>query len=141
MSRQFCAFHLSGYLFGVEVDRVQEVVRRQPMTRVPLAPPQVSGLINLRGQIITAIELRTLLELPARPADQDPMNVVLRCHDGAVSLLVDAIDDVIEAEDSDFERAPETVSSGVRELLNGVYKLPGRLLLALNIETVLGARR
>jgi purine-binding chemotaxis protein CheW len=141
MNTQFCSFHLDRYLFGVEVERVQEVVRHQPMTRVPLAPAVVGGLINLRGQIVTAIDLRCLLGLPARPDGEAPMNVVLRSEDGAVSLLVDEIDDVIDIDDEAFETAPETVKGPARDLILGVYKLDGRLLLSLNVDTMLGARR
>ena len=141
MNRQFCAFYLDGFLFGVEVARVQEVVRNQPMTRVPLAPPLIGGLINLRGQIVTAIELRVLLGMPARAASKEPMNVVLRAADGAVSFLVDDIDDVIETDDAEFESAPETVTGRARELIAGVYKLQERLLLVLSTDVALETER
>ena len=89
-------FHVDGHLFGVEVAAVQEVVRYQPMTRVPLAPPALSGLINLRGQIIPAVDLRRRLGFPDRPAGELPMDVIVRTGDGMVSLLVDRIGDVVE---------------------------------------------
>ena len=91
--------------------QVQEVIRYQAMTRVPLAPTVVSGLINLRGQIVTAIDLRRRLGL-AGPADEGlhPMNVVVRTDDGAVSLLVDEIGDVVEVTDDAFEPPPETLA-------------------------------
>src|SRR5262249_48304790 len=79
---QFCTFVLDGHFFGVEVHKVQEVIRYLEMTRVPLAPPVVQGLINLRGQIVTAIDLRRRLQLRERPADRLPMNVVIRTDDG-----------------------------------------------------------
>ena len=94
-------------LFGVEVQQVQEVIRYQEMTRVPLAPRWSRGLINLRGQIVTAIDLRRRLELPRRPAGALPMNVVVRTDDGAVSLLVDEIGDVVGSASTQFEPAPE----------------------------------
>ena len=106
-----------------------------------LAPSLIGGLINLRGQIVTAIELRYLLGLPPRPAGKEPMNVVLRAADGAVSFLVDEIDDVIEIDDADFEPAPETVSQKARELIGGVYKLKDRLLLVLSTDIALEAGR
>jgi purine-binding chemotaxis protein CheW len=71
-TRQYCTFHLDGLFFGVEVSQVQEVLRYQDMTRVPLAPPMVRGLINLRGQIVTAFDLRQRLGMPPRPADEMP---------------------------------------------------------------------
>ena len=84
--KQFCTFFLDGHMFGVEVEQVQEVFRYQEMTKVPLAPQVVRGLINLRGQIITAIDLRQRLGMEPLPEDKFPMNVVVRTKDGVVSL-------------------------------------------------------
>lgn len=131
---QFCTFFLDGLFFGVEVQRVQEVIRYQEMTRVPLAPPVISGLINLRGQIVTALDLRRRLALRDREAGQLPMNVVVRTDDGAVSLLVDEIGDVIEVTEDCFEQPPETINAVSRELIRGVYKLKDRLLLIFDTE-------
>src|SRR5262245_30399980 len=104
------------------------------MTRVPLAPAVVRGLINLRGQIVTAIDLRRRLEFAERPADQLPVNVVVRTDDGAVSLLVDEIGDVLQVPETLFERPPETLRGTARELIQGTYKLQDRLLLILDPE-------
>lgn len=133
-SKQFCTFYLNGLFLGVEVLKVQEVIRFQPMTRVPLAPPMIKGLINLRGQIVTAIDLRWRLELPERTDGELPTNVVVRTEDGAVSLLVDEIGDVVEIQDDTYERPPETLRGVVRDLVTGVYKLKGQLLLILDTE-------
>ncbi|HZR21020.1 MAG TPA: chemotaxis protein CheW [Verrucomicrobiae bacterium] len=133
-SKQYSTFFLNGLFLGVEVLKVQEVIRYQEMTRVPLAPTMVQGLINLRGQIVTAIDLRRRLELPARPEGQLPMNVVVRTDDGAVSLLVDEIGDVVEIQDEVYERPPEALKGVARELVTGVYKLKERLLLILDTE-------
>ena len=131
---QFCTFFVNGLFFGVEVLKVQEVIRYQDMTRVPLAPAMIQGLINLRGQIVTAIDLRRRLELAPREVAQLPMNVVVRGDDGAVSLLVDEIGDVVEIQDDIYERPPETLKGVARELVQGVYKLKERLLLVLDTE-------
>lgn len=131
---QFSTFVLQDLFLGVDVLKVQEVIRYQEMTRVPIAPPMVRGLINLRGQIITAIDLRRRFELADRQEGELPMNVVLRTDDGAVSLLVDEIGDVVEVEEDQFEPIPETVTGMVRELITGVYKLDNRLLLILDTE-------
>lgn len=140
MSRQLCTFYLNGLYLGVDVTRVQEVIRYQEMTRVPLAAPAVRGLINLRGQIVTAIELRTRMGLPPRADGQRPMNVVIRASwGGNVSLLVDEIGDVIEVDERDFEPMPETVPAASRELFTGVYKLRERLLLVLDTERAICA--
>jgi purine-binding chemotaxis protein CheW len=133
-SQQFCTFLLSGYLFGVPVPRVQEVIRFQPMTPVPLAPPAVRGMINLRGQIVLAIDLRLRLSLPERPEGELPMNVVVRTPDGAVSLLVDQIGDVIDVQPSTFEPPPETLRGPLRQVILGVHKLSNSLLHVLDAE-------
>ena len=136
-AQQFCTFFLEGLFFGSEVEKVQEVIRYQEMTHVPLAPPVVGGLINLRGQIVTAVDMRRRLGLSERPEDQLPMNVVVRTEDGAVSLLVDEIGDVLETEEESFERPPETLQGEARELIRGVYKLKEQLLLILDTDKVL----
>jgi purine-binding chemotaxis protein CheW len=135
--RQFCSFILDQLLFGVEVNKVQEVIRYQGMTSVPLAPAVVAGLINLRGQIVTAVDLRRQLGMQARPSDQFPMNAVVRTESGAVSLLVDEIGEVVEVSDSQFEPPPDTLQGAGREFIRGAYKLSGKLLLVLNTERVL----
>jgi purine-binding chemotaxis protein CheW len=132
-SQQFATFLLDGLLFGVDVLEVQEVIRYQNMTRVPQAPAVVEGLINLRGQIVTAIDMRKRLGLPVRSGSELPMNVVVRTAEGAVSLLVDEIGDVREVEPAQFEPPPDTVVGVVRDLVSGVYKLPGRLLLVIDV--------
>jgi purine-binding chemotaxis protein CheW len=107
------------------------------MTPVPLAPPMVRGLINLRGQIVTAIDLRRRLGLPPLPADRLAMNVVIRTGDSAVSLLVDEIGDVVEVSDASYEHTPENLRGVQRELIRDVYKLDGRLLLTLDTEKIM----
>jgi purine-binding chemotaxis protein CheW len=134
MTSQFSTFYVDGLLFGLEVNKVQEVIRYQEMTRVPLAAATVAGLINLRGQIVTAIDLRRRLEFDDRASDRLPINVVVRTGDEPVSLLVDEIGDVLEVEDETFERPPETLQGSARELIRGAYKLKERLLLVLEAE-------
>ena len=135
--RQFCSFFLDGLRFGVDVQKVQEVVPYQEMTRVPLAPSTVRGLLNLRGQIVTGIDLRRRLELAERPAESLPMNVVLRGEDSPVSFLVDDIGEVVEVTAEAWERPPETLRGRVRELILGVYPLPDELLLVLDTAKTL----
>jgi purine-binding chemotaxis protein CheW len=133
-SHQFCTFYLDKLMFGVELERVQEVIRYLEITEIPLAPRVVSGLMNLRGQIVTGLDLRRRLGLPDRATGVHPMNVVIRSADGAVSLLVDEIGDVVEVTDESFERPPETLQGKVREVLLGVHKLERQLLHVLNTE-------
>lgn len=133
-SGQYSTFFVANLFFGVDVLRVQEVLRFQQMTRVPQAPDVIEGLINLRGQIITAIDMRRRLRLPARPGDQAPMNMVVRTEEGAVCLLVDEIGDVLDVDAATYERPPENLDPAVRELIRGVYKLKDQLLLVLDAE-------
>ena len=133
-TQQFCTFYLDKLLFGVDLEKVQEVIRYLEITEIPLAPRVVSGLMNLRGQIATGIDLRRRLELADRPDGSAPMNVVIRNADGAVSLLVDEIGDVVEVTEESFERPPETLQGKVREVILGVHKLEKQLMHVLNTE-------
>lgn len=132
--RQVVTFRLDDLHVGVDVLKVQEVLEYQALTRVPLAPPVVRGLINLRGEIVAAIELRRRLGLSERHDEALPMHVVVRTADGLVSLLVDEIGDVIDVAESQFESVPHTLAGPTRDLVRGVYKLEGRLLLLLDEE-------
>src|SRR5215471_8102481 len=135
--QQICKFFLDRLRFGVDVQKVQEVVPYQEMTRVPLAPPTVRGLLNLRGQIVTGIDLRRRLGLADRPAESLPMNVVLRGEDSPVSFLVDDIGEVVEVAADAWKRPPETLQGKVRELIQGVYPLQDELLLVLDTAKTL----
>ena len=136
---QFCTFYVRGLFLGLEVTCIQEVIRYQPLTVVPLTPPVIAGLMNLRGQIVTAIDLRHRLGLPPRDTGERPLNVVVRTAEGPVSLLVDEIGDVIEVGDDAFERPPETLGDDARELIRGAYKLKDRLLLVLDAARTIDA--
>lgn len=131
--RQYCTFRVDGLLFGLDVAQVQEVLRYHEMTQVPLAHRVVRGLINLRGQIVTALDLRRRLDLRERPDTMRPMNIVVRTDDEIVSFLVDEIGDVVSVDDSSFERPPETLRGNARELIPGAHKLADGLMLVLDI--------
>ena len=133
-TKQYCSFYLQNLLFGVELQGVQEVFVPLEMTQVPLAPSVVTGLINLRGQLVTAVDLRRRLELEPRSEDMHSMNVVVRTEDGAVSLLVDEIGDVVQVNETTFEAPPETLQGKVRDMILGVHKLDGHLLHVLDTE-------
>jgi purine-binding chemotaxis protein CheW len=136
---QLATFWLDGDLYGIEVEHVQEVLRSQQLTRVPLAPPAVAGLINLRGQVVTAIELRERLGRPPRAEGTDAVVIVVRLHGEAVSLLVDSIADVVDVDASDFEAPPDTLEGPARDLIRGAFKLDGQLLLALDVGKAVSA--
>jgi purine-binding chemotaxis protein CheW len=139
VSSRMVTFTLDGRLYGVDVKAVQEVLRGQPQTRIPLAPQSVSGLINLRGQVLSAIELRARLDLPDREADREPMLVVINVDGEPIALLVDTIGAVIDVDDAQFELPPDTLAGPARELIRGAYKLEDRLLLALDVDRAIAA--
>jgi purine-binding chemotaxis protein CheW len=133
-ARQFCTFYLNRLLFGVESQKIQEVVTYRELRPVPLAPPVVSGLMNLRGQVVVVLELRRQLELPERPLDMTPVCLVVRAVGGTVCLLADEVGNVVEVEDGTFEPSPETLSPRLRSVILGVHKLEGQLMHVLDSE-------
>lgn len=135
--KQFATFYAGDRYLGIDVTRVQEVIRSQSITRTPLAADEIRGLINLRGQIVLAFDLRRRLGLPAREDGVPPMNVVVRTHEGLVSLLVDRIGDVLDVDEDLFEEPPETLQGDARELIRGAYKLDDALLLELDTDRAL----
>jgi purine-binding chemotaxis protein CheW len=137
LDRRYCTFHLGDLYFGVPVTKVQEVLRPQERTRIPLVSPVVDGLINLRGEIVTTLDLRRRLELPPRADEAESMNVVIRSDEGVVSLLVDEIRDVLDVEDADFEPVPPTLTGPCRDLVTAIFKLDDSLLLILDTERLL----
>jgi len=140
-SRQFATFEVAGQLFGVEVHTVQEVLSYNEYTPVPLAPPAVGGLFNLRGQVIAAVDLRVQLGLPRQAMQGPVMNVILRGDGEPVSLLVDRIGEVVELDDEAFEGPPDTLSGPTRELVTGTFKMDGRLMLALDVNQAVDTYR
>lgn len=136
---QFCSFHVGGLFLGVELMRVQEVNRLQDVTPVPLAPSVVSGLINLRGQIVTAFDLRGRLGLSPRAEGEQPMSVVMRGEHGIRSFLVDSVGDVVEADPDAFEPPPQTLDPAARDFVRAVCKQPGELLLIIDPERIIEA--
>ena len=141
LATQYVTFRVGPLFFGIDVAQVQEVLRYQPMTPVPLAPAMVKWLVNLRGQIITALDLREMLNLNPFGATDQPMNVVLRTGTEVVSLLVDSIGDVLEVAPSSYEEVPETVPAYLRTLLLGVFKLETELLLAVDVAALIDSKR
>ena len=132
---QFSTFVVSNRLYGVAVNRVQEVVRSLVMTSIPLAPNYVRGLINLRGQVATAIGLRQLFGLN-EPAPSEFVNVVCKVNGSLLSFQVDEIGDVIEVLESDYEATPQTVPAEIRRFMTGIYKISGTLLSTLDVDSI-----
>ncbi len=137
MARQFCTFFVGELFLGIEVTRIQEVLRDWMITPVPTANPAIRGLINLRGQIITAVDLRTRFQLPDRDRDDAPPTIlVLDGSEELLSLVVDRSGDVLEVNDECFEEPPDTLKSESRRLIQGAFKLEHSLLLVLDIDHV-----
>jgi purine-binding chemotaxis protein CheW len=133
---QFCTFYLDQLLFGVESQKIQEVVPYRTLRPVPLAPAAVCGLMNLRGQVVVALELRRQLDLPERPTHITPICLVMRASEGSVCLLADEVGNVVDVAEDTFEPAPETLSPRLRSMIRGVHKLERKLLHVLDTEKV-----
>ena len=137
--QQFCTFFVKDQFFGIPVGQVQEVIQCQEMTRVPLVTEVIRGLINLRGQIVMAVDLRRRLRIEDRTAGVSPLNVVVRSQEGPVSLLVDSIGDVVDVDETTFEDPPQTLEGNMRTLIVGVHKLDRGLMHVLNTERLCGS--
>lgn len=133
----YATFTVADRYLGVPVERVQEVLRAQPITPVPLAHEHIEGLLNMRGQIVTALNLRARLGLAPREADAPRANVIVMTDDGPLSLVVDALGDVVAVHDEWFEPPPDTLQSDTRHLIKGAYKLDDALLLDLDLDRTL----
>jgi len=133
-SRQYTTFEVANQLFGVDVAKVVEVLRFSEYTRVPLADKSVGGLINLRGQVMAAVDLGVRLGLEPRDMTKPSMNVIVNEEGEPISLLVDKIGDVVELQEDTFEPPPDTLAGPLRELIIGAFKLDSRLMLALDAK-------
>lgn len=133
---QLCTFHLGPLYLGIDVLDVREVLHQADVTTVPHADPAVEGLINLRGQIATTIDLRRRLELEELDPDTKPIHVVILSDGEPVTLLVDAIGDVVDVDPQTYEEPPSTMTGIARDLILGAYKLEDKLLLILDVKQV-----
>lgn len=133
---QLCGFRIKDGYYAISVLDVQEVIKPQRVTTVPLAPDYIRGLINLRGQIVTSISLKKLFGMEDVVTD-DHMNIIVRSADSLYALVVDEILDVIDVERSSFESTPDTLDLKVRKYIKGVYKLDRRLQILLDLEKIL----
>ena len=137
MSRQMCTLFVDELYLGVEIGRVQEVIRDPQITPVPGSPAAISGLTNLRGQIVTAVSLRTIFGLPEQPPGSATTMLILADGGEPVGLLVDTAGEVVEVDDCQWEDPPEMLRGESRRLVRGAYKLARRLLLVLDVGQAL----
>lgn len=137
--KEYVTISIAGQRFGVPVLTVQDVLTEQPLTHIPLAPPEVAGALNLRGRTVTAIDVRKRLGLEDRGDGKKFMNVVVE-HDGEhYSLIVDEVGDVLAMSDDEYESNPITLDPMWREIADGLYRLEDGLLLVLDVSRLLGA--
>lgn len=138
--RRICTFELAGLRVGFDIGRVREVLTAPEVTPVPLAPPAVAGLINLRGRILTVVDARTQLSL-APTGDEPSATHVIVDHAGeAVSIVVDADGEVLDIDQAGIEPVPTTVSDSIRRCASGSYQLPAGLLVVLDVDVLLANR-
>jgi purine-binding chemotaxis protein CheW len=136
-TREFVTINLAGQLLGIPVLDVHDVLNAQKMTRIPLAPASVAGVLNLRGRIVTAIDLRVHLGFKERNEDDKFMSVVVEHKGDPYSLLIDSVGEVVSLPDSDYEKSPVTLDARLRAVCGGVYRLEKELLVVLEVDTLL----
>ena len=138
MNQQFCTFFINKIYFGIDILQVQEVIRFTQITPVPLAPPDILGLINLRGKIVTIIDIKSRLQMNQNIKNyENNYNIILNNKLELVSLIVDEIGDVVEVAEIEFEPPPATLKAEISSLLQGAYKLQDKFLLILNVDKAL----
>jgi purine-binding chemotaxis protein CheW len=128
---------VAGQLCGIPVLGVRDILAEQPITRIPLAPPDIAGSLNLRGRIVTAIDLRRRLNLPAPEGDKKRMSVVAEPGGELYALQVDQVSEVMSLDAKLFERNPPTLDRNWALFSDGIYRLDGRLLVILNVARLL----
>lgn len=135
--RDYVTMSIADQLFGIPVLKVQDVLGPQTITRVPLAPPEVAGSLNLRGRIVTAIDVRLRLGLEPRGGEKPPMSVVVEHDNELYSLLVDTVGEVLSLNVKDYQRNPPTLNPRLRDFSDGIYRLNGSLLVVLSVASLL----
>ncbi|MEE4273974.1 MAG: chemotaxis protein CheW [Thermoanaerobaculales bacterium] len=135
--KQYCTLRVGDLFLGIDVGRIQEVLRDTSFTPVPLSDSSIRGLINLRGQIVTAIDLRRRLGLDDTDDQTRTSTMVLGTAEEPLAVVVDSVGDVVEVDAESFEPPPDTLKGEARRMIDGAHKLERSLLLILNLETVM----
>ena len=133
----FVTFTTAGQMFGLPIERVQDVFKPANMTRVPLAGAEIAGVLNLRGRIVTAIDLRNRLDLGARDQGRAPMAIGIELRGESFGLLVDAVGEVLKLPAGEREVNPINLDRNLARVSIGVYRLDGDLLVVLDVDRVL----
>jgi purine-binding chemotaxis protein CheW len=125
---------VAGQAFGIPVLAVRDVLAAQRITRVPLAPPEIAGALNLRGRIATAVDLHRRLGAKPKDPGESTISVVVECDGELYSLIVDEVGDVLSVSRSAYEPNPITLDASWRDISAGLYRLDGKLLVVLDVE-------
>ena len=133
----FVTFRINNQFFGIPVEQVQDVLNRQRLTPIPLAPPEITGAVNLRGRIVTAINMRERLKIPAPTEASPAMNIVVENRGELFSLWVDSVGDVLSIGTKQIEKAPPNLVVHWQQFIKGVCQLKGELLLILDVPAIL----
>ena len=131
---QYCGFKIAGEEFAIPVTKIQEVIRKQLVTPIPLSPSEVNGLINLRGQIVTSLSLRRLFAKDEQ--NEGHMNIIVRGPEGLFSLVVDEVTDIINIEEDNLENSPQTISPNLKKFVDRIYKAEDHLVVLLNVDAI-----
>ncbi|MCD8497079.1 MAG: chemotaxis protein CheW [Alphaproteobacteria bacterium] len=139
-SSDFLTIQIGDQMFGIPVLQVQDVLGKQKVTKIPLAPPEVAGSLNLRGRIVTAINVRKRLGLPENDnKSSQEMSVVVEHESELYSLIIDKVGDVLSLSDDTFEKNPSTLDPLWREVSSGIYRLKDKLLIVMDVPKFLGS--
>jgi purine-binding chemotaxis protein CheW len=138
---EYVTVMLGGQLFGLPISRVQDVFKPDRLTRVPLAPPEIAGVLNLRGRIVTAIDMRGRLALPERDGKRPPMAIGIECRGESYGLVIDAVGEVVTLDDTAREPNPVNLGAALARISAGVHRLERRLLVILDVDRVLDIGR
>lgn len=136
-SQEFVTLTVGGQWFGIPVLHVEDVLDRRDVAQIPLADRVIAGSINLRGRIVTVIDMRKRLKLPPREDKKPGMNVVVEHEGNLYSLQIDAVGEVMEVPSERYEKNPATVDPLWRDFSEGIYRLENRLLIVLNVAKLL----
>ena len=136
-TEEFVTFTIAGQLFGIPVLQIQDVLSSYQITPIPLAPPEITGSLNLRGRVVTAIDVRLRLGLSARPKDAESMSIVAENEGELYSLMVDSVGEVLALSQSAYERNLPTLDAKFRAFSDGIYRLDKQLLVVLDVNRLL----
>ena len=134
---EYVTVTIGDHMFGLPIFRVQDVFVPDRLTRVPLAPPEVAGILNLRGRVVTAIDMRARLDLPARASGAPVMAIGIEMKGESYGLLVDAVGEVMQLRNAACEAKPANLDQRLSRVAAGIYRLEGQLMVVLDVDRVL----